>query len=250
MTLPVMHRHREQGADDWLPTDITGLQLWIDFSDPTTLFTDAGTTPVSADADLIYQANDKSGNNKHLVQATSGSRPAYKVNIQNSKSAGFFASGSPNDFMEVAPPTLSQPFTFFVVVKIGTGSGQQRIFDSTNRVLFDCNFGSAAGSQYNYYANSGSGADNTWGTGDTNAHIHTILFNGASPTIRLDAAAQTVSYNTSTTQLATSLRIGVDPAAANPLKGYMLEILLYSGAVSAGNIALIETYLNTKWAVY
>jgi hypothetical protein len=32
--------------------------------------------------------------------------------------------------------------------------------------------------------------------------------------------------------------------------GYIAEVLLYSAALSAGDFALLKTYLNTKWAVY
>lgn len=53
------------------PTSISGLAHWLDFSDADTLFTDAGSTKVSADGNAIYQANDKSGNNSHSTQTTS-----------------------------------------------------------------------------------------------------------------------------------------------------------------------------------
>jgi hypothetical protein len=52
--------------------------LWVE-ADPTKLYTDAGTTLVSADGQAVYQANDKSGNSNHLIQATLGNRPIYKT---------------------------------------------------------------------------------------------------------------------------------------------------------------------------
>lgn len=70
-------------AAAWAPTDLASLVAWWDFSDATTLFTDAGTTPVSADGDAIYRVGDKSGNTRYVEQATAGNRPLYKTNIQN-----------------------------------------------------------------------------------------------------------------------------------------------------------------------
>jgi hypothetical protein len=72
------------------PTDIAGLKLWLDFSDASTLFTDAGSTPVSSDGDAIYQANDKSGRGNHAVQANIDCRPFYKTAVLNSLSVGDF----------------------------------------------------------------------------------------------------------------------------------------------------------------
>lgn len=97
------------------PTDITGLKLWIDFSDADTLFTDAGSTPVSSDGDAIYQANDKSGNGFHAVMATEADRPAYKTNVQNGKSVSRY-----NQDVMVASfggLVLNQPNTIFFVHK-------------------------------------------------------------------------------------------------------------------------------------
>lgn len=52
--------------------------VWIE-ADPTKLYTDAGTTLVSADGDAVQQANDKSGNGRNVTQATSTARPLYKT---------------------------------------------------------------------------------------------------------------------------------------------------------------------------
>lgn len=51
-------------------------KVWIE-ADPATLYTDAGTTLVSADGQAVQQVNDKSGNARNLSQATSTKRPLY-----------------------------------------------------------------------------------------------------------------------------------------------------------------------------
>lgn len=70
------------------PDQITGLTGWWDASDATTLFSDAGTTPVIANG-TVYRMTDKSGGagNRYMEQSTAGNQAAYKLNIQNSKSA-------------------------------------------------------------------------------------------------------------------------------------------------------------------
>lgn len=81
---------RRAAAGGWAPTDLASLTAWYDFSDADTLFTDAGSTKVTTDGDLIYQANDKSGNDYHMVQTTEDARPPYKVAQQNGLSTALF----------------------------------------------------------------------------------------------------------------------------------------------------------------
>jgi len=53
---------------------------WYDPSDIATLFQDtAGTTPVSAAGQPVARMNDRSGNGKHVTQATVANRPLYQV---------------------------------------------------------------------------------------------------------------------------------------------------------------------------
>ena len=65
---------------------------WYDFTDETTMYTDAGSTNVSSDGDAIYRITNKSsasGGDRYTTyvqQATSGFRPKYKINGQGGKS--------------------------------------------------------------------------------------------------------------------------------------------------------------------
>ena len=63
-----------------VPTDIAGLQLWLDASDSTTLFTDsAGTTLATADGDPIGCWKDKSGNGNNVIQSDVSLKPSLKL---------------------------------------------------------------------------------------------------------------------------------------------------------------------------
>jgi hypothetical protein len=61
-------------AQNWTPSDIN-TQLWLDAADGSTLFEDSG-TDLAEDGDDIAQWNDKSGNNRHVLQSSSTKRPS------------------------------------------------------------------------------------------------------------------------------------------------------------------------------
>ena len=78
----------------WTPALIT-TALWLDAADATTLFTtDAGST-LATTGGTVGRWQDKSGNNRHVTQATSGARPTYQSNSLNAKpSLRFVRSGT------------------------------------------------------------------------------------------------------------------------------------------------------------
>jgi hypothetical protein len=57
----------------WTPTELT-TALWFDAADQSTITESGGS---------VSQWNDKSGNARHISQATAGLQPAYQSNIQN-----------------------------------------------------------------------------------------------------------------------------------------------------------------------
>ena len=71
-------------------TSISGLSVWLDGSDASTLFKDAaGTTQVSANGDQVALWRDKSGNNNHAVAwvGSTPSVPTYTTSALGGKSA-------------------------------------------------------------------------------------------------------------------------------------------------------------------
>ena len=231
-------------AKGWFPTDIAGLVGWWDFSDATTLFTDAGSTPVSSDGDLIYQANDKSGEDNHLTQSTEADRPAYKVSIKNGLSVARFAQ----DHLDKSV-TINKPFTHIGVIYPGSGmTTNNRILGSTTGG-WQVHWQSTGGGQglarfdwtYTLASSSGSIPISSW-------TIFLIQANSTSSFWRINGAAD----NSGT--LSDANAIGVEIGASNG--GYeaedmdFAEYLIYEGAISLANCQSIETYLNNKWSIY
>lgn len=69
----------ESGPSPFSPADLT-LTGWWDPSDLSTMWQDtAGTTPVTADGDVVARIDDKSGNSRNFTQSTSGARPVYRT---------------------------------------------------------------------------------------------------------------------------------------------------------------------------
>jgi hypothetical protein len=80
------------GGGGWTPAELSGLLLWLDGSDATTLFQDAaGTTPAAANDDPVGLWMDKSGNANHAT-AADAARPALKTAAQNGLSVVQFGS--------------------------------------------------------------------------------------------------------------------------------------------------------------
>src|SRR5690242_121198 len=91
MAWPAANRSDETGwfRRQFSPTIVPGLVGWYK-ADGTLWQDSARTTPVVANSDPVGAWDDASGNNNHLLQATAGKRPLYKVNILGGKPAVLF----------------------------------------------------------------------------------------------------------------------------------------------------------------
>lgn len=227
------------GAAPFSPSDISGLKLWLKADAITGL----------NDGDAVTTWSDSSGEGDDATQSTAGQKPIYKTAIQNGLAVVRF-DGSNDVMAATLGADIAQPITAYIVAKLTTASGQRRLLDSPNRMLFDANFGAAAGSQYSFYVNGAAGSDNADGTADTSIHLFTIIWNGASSNFWIDAALATTSYDMGTTNSGTTIYVGAEDAAGNrSIAGDYHELLLYSGAHDSTQRGNVETYLNNKWAV-
>ncbi len=107
----------------WSPSLLTGLQLWLDGADSSTIL--EGVADTAEDGDLVTQWSDKSGNARHAT-ATTTARPTYRASSQNDRgtlefngSSNYLATGAAGAFNFLHNGTDS---LVMVVLKPGTSS--------------------------------------------------------------------------------------------------------------------------------
>lgn len=222
------------------PASISGLVLWLK-SDSGTFQDSSKTTPATADTNPIGAWADQSGTGNDVLQAVAGSRPILKVNILNSRSVVRF-DGVDDLLQSATISSLAQPNTVFLAGKYAAADGFAW-FDAVTNVasLIDS---TGAGGNWRIYA----GAALSGGTIDTNYHYRTSLFNGASSQNRLDGSAVVATGDAGTGAL-DGFTVGGRGGGGNLFPGDIAEVLVYHAALTAPQIAQVETYLASRYAL-
>ena len=109
--MPMNPRLLRPLATGFNPKSISGLALWLDAADGSTLFQNSdGTTPATAASDPVGYWGDKSGSGRHATQATAGSRPTISATALSPRAA----VGGNGGWMTIASTPLVFPATVFV----------------------------------------------------------------------------------------------------------------------------------------
>lgn len=240
----ILYPGRRVGAAPapWVPTDIPGLQLWLDFADPTVLFTDsAGMTPVTADGDVIGRALDKSGSLNHVTQGTTANKPIYRTGIQNGLSIGR-ADGT--DYLQKSSFVLAQPFTTVAVFRTNSGDDKQGVVQDTSGNFAWYTELITLVQRITMYA---GGILRTNHTHDVMC-MREAIWNGASSEQYLNGLS-VATGNAGANGFTNDLQV-MTGGGGYELKGDMCEFLIYNSVLSVSYLGLLNTYLNTKWVVY
>lgn len=223
---------------------------WFDFSDLTTLFQDAArSTPVTTNNDPIGGVADKSGSNNHASQGTDANRPLYKTNIQNSKGSGLWDGSNDNlatgNF--ASPPATS---TIFVVAKWTTGAGDRQLFDGLD----------ASNRHAAWFIEGGSDTVNMWqgsvqlASGAitiTNMAIYSFVYTGSTTSRGYQNGTQVINNGNAGSTSLGKLNIGTFfNGSANPLGGYIAELIVIGSVLADTPRQAVESYLNAKWACF
>jgi|694.fasta_scaffold17646_2 hypothetical protein len=263
-----------------VPTDLAGLQLWLDASDASTLYdATSGGSLVAADG-AVARWEDKSGNARHATQGTSGSRPLRKTSVQGGKDVLRF-DGS-DDSLSIASSTATFKFlhsadsTVFAVFKSGTTSNPGQ---STYGILYTCRSSFAVvgygidaldssplndaisltilrgvGGSYNVYNEINGGFPSnqfalaafvTKPTNGTAANRSDYRKNGGAASQNNAATGAASAANSQA-----DLTLGMVPIDnAGFLNGDIAEIVIYNAALSDTDRASVENFLISKWHI-
>jgi hypothetical protein len=246
-----------------VPTDIAGLQLWLDASDSTTLFTDsAGTTLATADGDPIGCWKDKSGGNRNATQTDGTQKATIKLAQKNGKNVVRFNATTSKLYGTMS--TLFTDSSFVGVCRMNTSDsswravcitgasnesmtaggrvhGVLKINNSLNQLIvsgwdpsLDGNSSIAVGSNWALFAgkfeNTGTNKSYIWVNGAES---------GGDPKSIATYIEQGYQY-----------RIGRGTPTGELWNGDIGEICIYNSAISNYDRMNLQNYLNNKWGIY
>lgn len=255
---------RRAAGGAWSPLDLASLTLWLDASDVTTLFTDAGSTQVSSDGDRVYQWNDKSTSGFDVSQATEADRPTYQAAELNGLSVLRAVAGTPSDRLErasVAQTDLVGTNTatlVFVVNQVGTSgqnglgvlapsSGTELSVWATHNDTIYFDYGGYTGGARVSVAQP-AGWDNAW-------HILVLRRDGTSARIYVDggsAILDNTAFSTNLTNGSATLRVLCHTSGTEHAPGFtgdLAEQIVCDTALSTSDLNALGGYLAAKWGL-
>jgi hypothetical protein len=245
------------GGGGGLP--VAGALAW--YKPETGLFTDAGTTPVASDGDLVYQWNDQSGNGYHLVQTTSGDRPIYRPGTTDDR--GKKAVGFETKFMNwpdaLATALLGSAKAAEIWLKfkniqdgthnsspwaLGVAGGQTILIPwggdgllyemaFKNSRVDSVNAGKALNTSWNTYNVScvDSSAPSAPGHG-----LYDMWMDGTN----IKTIAGSVTFHVESS----GLKFGQEGGSGAKMNSYVTEIVIFASRLSSGDRTLMNTYFG------
>ena len=220
--------------------------LWLDASDPTTLFSDpAGTTLATVNGTVGYW-RDKSSSGFNCTQATLAYRPTYVAAAKNGRSILSF-NGLTN-FLNM-PQFTAVPLTIFFVA-------QGTVFLTNTFFLSLGNAGSTVMMRMlhipEYYGVDGPGMLISTTNADTNWHLWTLTISSTTVTFYFDGIIVGTSSwsNGSAYTFATNTIAAWNQQVGGKATTLRIpEILFYSAVLGTTQQRQVESYLTEKWGL-
>lgn len=236
----------------WTPANIT-TALWLDAADNTTVFSDAGTTQAIAGLSTVQQWNDKSGNSRHVSQATSNFRPAYSSSTINGRNALTFITDDSLSRTSPGLPTGASSRSMLAVYKPNTTglnangiAGQAYSGTVTNSWFLLMHRNDAAKGDPYFATYAGDITDNA--TPTLTAKIGGVTYDGTTARLYKNGAEIANGARTLVTDSNVLFFVGKD-GSASPMNGAVAEIVFTANALSTNDRQKLEGYLAHKWGL-
>jgi hypothetical protein len=242
---PRLLRPRASGFN---PKSISGLKLWLDV---------ANTSSLTFNGSTVSQVNDLSGNGFHATQGTANNQPTYQAAGANGKPSLFIDS---NDAITstatvadyVLTPTTSPITTIMYVGYMSTLANSGNIsFGSDNqtngRFFFHLFFGGFSMIFDTVNASGGRLTASLPESDFTSPVVLTVLRHGATMKVRRNGVTVASKTNASGNYSTTTAAFRV-PEAINSAMN-LSELLAYQAALSDSQIATVERGLGKKWGI-
>jgi hypothetical protein len=227
-------------AGGWEPTDLSGLQLWLDASDLTTFSYSSGV--------VVSEWRDKSGNAQHVGHSDTGRQPSRNGTAVNGVTTVNF-DGSNDHLFKATFTTIPQPYTMVVVGRRKAGgSGTQDLIrtsggagvvmrlyqSSTQRLLY-------AGTVRTISPAFSTSNPVTWVAG----------FDGASSTSHVNGASESVGGSVGTESMSGRIDIAGNHYGGIEYACFQYaEVLIYNSRVQGADLTALHDYLSDKWATF
>ena len=227
----------------WTPSELTGLQLWLDASDATTITESSGS---------VSQWDDRSGNGKHVTQAIASAQPTYSATGLNGLPTLSF-DGADDTMATIAAtmPTGNSARSMFVVYQPQVTSSSHSIagqsLTGTSNSWFMLQFRDDAVTGDPYFAGFANDlTDNQAPT--TTAKIGAVTYDGT--TVTLFKAGSQIAQGSKTLNTNTGIfRIGSSSGNSEFANMLFSEAVVVDSSLSLADRQRVEGYLAHKWGL-
>lgn len=235
----------------FLPSDVSGLKLWVDNSNLSTLLNPSG-LPVS-DGDRVATWLDKSGLGNDLTQSVSTARPTYRATAGGRPSIETFSTG----VFEVLTHADSTDFDYttcglYVGCMIETPGGLQspygKYLPSGNQREIQL---TASATPNFIVTTSQDGTSGTLTTAttasnpSTSAVVLSMRWNGTTVTAQMNSDTVATSTPAAIFPGTAAVTLGALDGAVNPYKGYIYGAAWYGAIPSDAQHTQIVNYFRS-----
>jgi hypothetical protein len=268
-----------QANTSFLPSSISGMLVWFDADDATTIAQNSDGTGAAGNDDPVGYWGDKSGNGVHATQSVNLNRPAAKSALWNGKRAILFDGA--DDFLETAvaiDAASTRDLTLCIVADVSAGNGNFFTlkrdngddyitglaidYGLANSTAMQLTFGRGAGSTLGDYADryfSFTGASArfviVWELSGSDGTL-SVSINGTDLTQDITAGSgnlPTGDFLLTGSGLHRAF-IGArgwaaDNTATRWHGGHIAEIVVYDSILSPNNLSALTSHMIGKWGI-